>query len=90
MKQFLVYIGLFIGFVATLGGIRYLDNYSKTYQQCAQQWQTKIEMAEDRPYLSEHLLEYLDNNELIQGGKTCPKLLGRHALQVRKALEKNL
>lgn len=90
MKQFLAYFGLFMGFVATITTTQHLDDYSRTYQKCAQQWQTRIDIAEDKPYLSEQLIEYLETDSLFLGDKSCPKLLKSHAIYVRRALEKNL
>ena len=90
MKQVLVYFGLFAGFVVTMSAVRYIDHYSLTYQQCAQEWQSTIKRAEDSPYLTEQFLEYLEQSNLIRDGKSCPKLLPDHSRYVRAALEKNL
>ena len=90
MKQFLVYFGLFLFFVVVMSAVKSVDHYSLTYKNCAQKWQFDIRSAQNQPYKTEQLLEYLDQSTFNINGAHCPKLLPRHERYVRRELAKNL
>jgi len=87
MKQFLVYFGLFLVFVVSGGSTKYLDDYSKRYVDCAEKWETSVELAEGQSRLAERLLELEAENQMTLGGDTCPPLRADHSALVRSKLE---
>ena len=89
MKQYLVYFGLFLTFVAALSAVKYLDAYSQHYVNCAQKWDKSVKMAEGQSALTGRMLEILETTELTHEGKACPALRPDHAEIVRSRLVSN-
>lgn len=82
----MVYFGLFLCFVAFMGGTRYLDDYSSHYVNCAGKWEASVKLAEGQVFLADTLLENIDKNQMSFDGKACPKLRYDHALTIRQRL----
>lgn len=87
MKQYLVYFGLFLTFVAAGSSAQHLDAYSKHYVDCAQKWETSVKLAEGQRRLAERLLELEAENLMTLGGEICPALRSDHSVMVRAKLE---
>lgn len=87
MKQYLVYFGLFLTFVAAISATKYLDAYSQHYVECAEKWNRSAKLAEGQTAMTHRMLEILENAELTSGGKACPALRADHEAMMRARLE---
>lgn len=87
MRHFKVYIGLFLLFAGFMSATRHLDDYSAQYAKCAQKWDRSVELASDQPYLSDKLLENLEDERMTVHGEKCPALREDHKAIVKARLE---
>jgi hypothetical protein len=82
-------ISLFLVFMSSLLGVRWLDSYSDHYVNCAQKVWSQAKDAKRFEYLKPHVLDVTENMHILRvDGKSCPSLRPEHAQRIRDYLTK--
>lgn len=73
-----------------MSAVRYLEDYTISYEGCAAKWLQSVQDAKTSPQLAAYLIEDLQDNRMSYNGFACPKLRANHKTHIQDQLTVSL